>query len=115
MPFRQPPCRFYIRQLRHEKTSYWSSAEVARGKVRPGPGQPLRFEFELALFGFVFVGVVHSFLFIVHCHNRTYVHLNIRQIGFVLHKRCCRGSRNPKLEGEESGHAGESETNPEGE
>jgi hypothetical protein len=44
---------------------------------------PLR----LGLIGFVFIGIVHSYLFIVHCFNRTYVHLSVSEIGFVLHNK----------------------------
>jgi len=57
-------------------------------------------------FGFVFIGIVHSYLFVVHCYNSIYVHLNIQQIGFVLHKRVdlsrildrCKGPRLAKSE-----------------
>jgi len=37
-------------------------------------------------FGFVFIVIVHSSWFVVHCDTNTYVHLSIQQIGFVLHK-----------------------------
>jgi hypothetical protein len=50
--------------------------------------------FELALIGFdwlcigfVFTEFPIGFIFINHCMNRTYVHLSIQQIGFVLHKK----------------------------
>ena len=46
-----------------------------------------RSRLKLALFGFVFTASVKSFIFIFLCFNRAYVHLIIRQIGFVLHKK----------------------------
>jgi len=41
---------------------------------------------ELGLIGFVFCTSAKSFVFIILSFNRAYVHLGIRQIGFVLHK-----------------------------
>jgi hypothetical protein len=40
---------------------------------------------KLALIGFVSWFVVHGYLFVVHCLYRTYAHLGMQEIGFVLH------------------------------
>ncbi|MBA7678990.1 hypothetical protein ES703_87271 [subsurface metagenome] len=42
-------------------------------------------DLKLGLFGFVFIGIVHSYLFVVHCETRAYIHFAISEIGFVLH------------------------------
>ena len=37
--------------------------------------------------GFVFRESEGVIIFIILCYKRTYVHLSVRQIGFVLHKK----------------------------
>ena len=52
---------------------------------------------KLGLVGFVlglfFASMVHSYLFVVRCFNRSCVHLGFWEIGFVLQKNrlICRG------------------------
>ena len=43
--------------------------------------------FDWVRFGFVFIGIVHSSLFVVHCFKSSYVHFGLSEIGFVLHKK----------------------------
>jgi nitrate reductase NapE component len=41
----------------------------------------------LGLIGFVFIGIVHSYLFVVHCKYIIYNPPTADKIGFVLHNR----------------------------
>jgi hypothetical protein len=49
--------------------------------------------FVLGLIGFVFIVIVHSYLFVVDCFNRSCVDSLTRKIGFVLHENAYLASR----------------------